>query len=49
MLDGIPDVREVVLKRTGHMLRYSHPVTYAETVLTFLKKQFGDDLQGPCS
>lgn len=49
MLDGIRDVREVVLKRTGHMLRYSHPVTYAETVLTFLKEQFGDDLQQACS
>jgi pimeloyl-ACP methyl ester carboxylesterase len=49
MLDGIRDVREVVLNRTGHMLRYSHPVVYAETVLTFLQEQFGDDLQAACS
>jgi pimeloyl-ACP methyl ester carboxylesterase len=49
MLDGIRDAREVVLKRTGHMLRYSHPVTYSRTVLTFLEQQFGDDLQGACS
>jgi pimeloyl-ACP methyl ester carboxylesterase len=49
MLEGIRDVREVVLKQTGHMLRYSHPVMYAETVLTFLEKQFGDDLKAACS
>ena len=49
MLDRIRDVREVILKRTGHMLRYSHPVTYADTVLKFLKKKFGNDLQTACS
>ncbi|MGD8628422.1 MAG: alpha/beta hydrolase [bacterium] len=49
MLEGIPDAREVILERTGHMLRYSHPVTYARTIRTFLTERFGDDLRGVCS
>ncbi|MFJ9846774.1 alpha/beta fold hydrolase [Kitasatospora sp. NPDC101155] len=36
MLAGIPDAREVVLPRTGHMFRFSHPVTYAAAVNDFL-------------
>ncbi|MFF1788072.1 alpha/beta fold hydrolase [Kitasatospora sp. NPDC058243] len=36
MLAGIPDAREVVLPRTGHMFRFSHPVTYATAVNDFL-------------
>ncbi|MEU3571879.1 alpha/beta hydrolase [Kitasatospora sp. NPDC036755] len=36
MLDGIPDAREVVLPRTGHMFRFSHPATYAGAVEDFL-------------
>ncbi|MEY9939018.1 pimeloyl-ACP methyl ester carboxylesterase [Streptacidiphilus sp. MAP5-52] len=36
MLAGIPDAREVVLPRTGHMFRFSHPVTYATAVKDFL-------------
>ncbi|MGW7442812.1 alpha/beta fold hydrolase [Kitasatospora sp. NPDC054795] len=36
MLAGIPDAREVVLPRTGHMFRFSHPVTYAAAVENFL-------------
>lgn len=36
MLAGIPDVREVVLPRTGHMFRFSHPATYAAAVQDFL-------------
>ncbi|WP_416875108.1 alpha/beta fold hydrolase [Kitasatospora sp. SC0581] len=36
MLAGIPDAREVVLPRTGHMFRFSHPVTYAAAVEDFL-------------
>lgn len=35
MLDGIPDAREVVLDRTGHMFRFTHPRTYAATVEDF--------------
>ncbi|MBO1418149.1 alpha/beta fold hydrolase [Streptomyces sp. FH025] len=36
MLAGIPDAREVVLPRTGHMFRFSHPATYAAAVNDFL-------------
>jgi pimeloyl-ACP methyl ester carboxylesterase len=36
MLAGIPDAREVVLPHTGHMFRFSHPVTYADAVKDFL-------------
>jgi pimeloyl-ACP methyl ester carboxylesterase len=36
MRAGIPDVREVVLPRTGHMFRFTHPVSYAAAVTDFL-------------
>lgn len=36
MLDGIPDATEVVLPDTGHMFRFSHPVTYATAIRDFL-------------
>jgi pimeloyl-ACP methyl ester carboxylesterase len=36
MLGGIPDAREVVLERTGHMFRFSHPGRYSRTIDTFL-------------
>lgn len=36
MLAGIPDAREVVLPRTGHMFRFSHPATYAGAVTDFI-------------
>lgn len=36
MLAGIPDAREVVLPRTGHMFRFSHPATYAGAVKDFI-------------
>ncbi|MFD9595535.1 alpha/beta fold hydrolase [Kitasatospora sp. NPDC059973] len=36
MLAGIPDAHEVVLPRTGHMFRFSHPVGYADAVQDFL-------------
>ncbi|MEY9946195.1 pimeloyl-ACP methyl ester carboxylesterase [Kitasatospora sp. GAS1066B] len=36
MLAGIPDAREVVLPRTGHMFRFSHPATYAAAVKNFI-------------
>jgi pimeloyl-ACP methyl ester carboxylesterase len=48
MLDEIPDAHEVVLQRTGHMLRYSHPVTYAKTVRAFLADRFGRGLHAAC-
>lgn len=37
MLAGIPDAQEVVLEDTGHMFRFSHPVTYARAVHDFLE------------
>jgi pimeloyl-ACP methyl ester carboxylesterase len=36
MLEGIPDSQEVVLDRTGHMFRFSHPETYAKAIDQFL-------------
>lgn len=36
MIAGIPDAREVTLPRTGHMVRFSHPVTYTAAVRDFL-------------
>jgi len=36
MLDGIADAREIVLERTGHMFRFSHPGLYSRTIDTFL-------------
>lgn len=38
MLDGIPNAKEVVLPRTGHMFRFSHPVTYSREIRSFLEK-----------
>ncbi len=37
LVKGIPDATEVILPNTGHMFRFTHPVTYAETVLEFLE------------
>jgi pimeloyl-ACP methyl ester carboxylesterase len=34
--DGIPDATEVVLERTGHMFRFTHPETYAAAIDAFL-------------
>jgi len=36
MLGGITDAREVVLERTGHMFRFSHPDRYSRTIDAFL-------------
>lgn len=36
MLDGIPDATEIVLERTGHMFRFTHPTRYAAAVAQFL-------------
>ncbi|HEY9621971.1 MAG TPA: alpha/beta hydrolase [Crinalium sp.] len=37
MLEGIPDATEVVLSNTGHMFRFTHPITYAEVIREFLE------------
>ena len=36
MIEGIPDATEVVLKRTGHMFRFTHSHTYAAAVESFV-------------
>ncbi len=41
MLDGIPGAEEVMLARSGHMLRFSHPLAYAELVRRFLARRLG--------
>lgn len=43
MLEGIPDSTEVILPNTGHMFRFTHPVTYAEAVREFLKTRLKAD------
>lgn len=37
LCDGLPDAREVVLPRTGHMFRFTHPSLYGQTVADFLE------------
>ena len=39
MLAGITDAEEVVIPRTGHMFRFSHPVSYAAQVPAFLDRR----------
>ncbi|MGZ4588021.1 MAG: alpha/beta fold hydrolase [Mycobacteriaceae bacterium] len=41
LLAGLPDASEVVLPRTGHMFRFSHPVDYAQAVEDFLAARVG--------
>lgn len=36
MRAGIPNAREVVLERTGHMFRFTHPDTYSRAVEAYL-------------
>ena len=36
MLAGIPDAREVVLPRTGHMFRFTHPDQYGAVITAFI-------------
>ncbi len=37
LVEGIPGAREAVLEDTGHMFRFSHPVTYAREIGAFLE------------
>ena len=37
MRQGIPDATEIVLSRTGHMFRFTHPIAYARAIETFLR------------
>jgi len=49
MLAGIRDSREIVLDRTGHMFRFTHPVTYATAIRGFLLDQFRGGFFGICT
>lgn len=42
LVAGIPDAREVVLERTGHMFRFSHPRDYAQAIDDFLAAGVSD-------
>lgn len=39
MLAGIPDAEEVVMPRTGHMFRFSHPAAYSRQIRRFLDRR----------
>jgi len=39
MLAGIPDAREVVLPRTGHMFRFTHPDQYGAVITGFIDER----------
>jgi pimeloyl-ACP methyl ester carboxylesterase len=36
LLNGIAQASEVVLPKTGHMFRFSHPAAYSHQIRTFL-------------
>lgn len=38
LCEGIPAACEVVLERTGHMFRFTHPETYGRAVENFVSK-----------
>jgi pimeloyl-ACP methyl ester carboxylesterase len=42
MLKGIAGSTEVLLPRTGHMFRFSHPSAYSERIRDFLQRIFPD-------
>jgi pimeloyl-ACP methyl ester carboxylesterase len=39
MLAGVPDAEEVVMPRTGHMFRFSHPAAYSRQIRRFLDRR----------
>jgi pimeloyl-ACP methyl ester carboxylesterase len=43
MREGVADATEVVLPRTGHMFRFTHPVTYATAIEDFLSAHVTSD------
>ena len=38
MLNGIRGSKEVVMPRTGHMFRFSHPAAYSQQIWHFLEQ-----------
>lgn len=43
MLKGIRGAEEVVMPRTGHMFRFSHPAAYSQQVRRFLDRRIAAD------
>jgi pimeloyl-ACP methyl ester carboxylesterase len=43
LLEGIPDAVEAILPNTGHMFRFTHPVTYANAIQAFLQVRLAND------
>jgi len=39
LLDRIPGAQEIVLERTGHMFRFTHPRRYEEAVARFIERR----------
>ena len=39
MLEAIPDAQEVVLPRTGHMFRFTHPHDYSRAIERFVRSR----------
>ena len=44
LLSGIRNAREIVLPRTGHMFRFSHPAAYSRSIRDFLGSALGGAL-----
>ena len=44
LVEGILDATEVILPNTGHMFRFTHPVTYANAIREFLQVHLLGDL-----
>jgi len=38
MLKGIAESKEVIIPRTGHMFRFSHPGMYSKQIREFLER-----------
>lgn len=39
LVEGIPGAVEVIISNTGHMFRFTHPVTYANVIREFLESR----------
>jgi pimeloyl-ACP methyl ester carboxylesterase len=44
LVEGIPDAVEIILPNTGHMFRFTHPITYANAIREFLQARWGADV-----
>lgn len=43
LVEGINNAVEVILPNTGHMFRFTHPVTYAHAIREFLESRLVND------